>query len=133
MTTTGLSKCLIRKRFVAATPEEAIRQGLLQKMISEWGYPKGLISVEKKIGSRRYDVVCYTRDVLPLLLIECKAIEINEAAENQAFGYNDAVKAPFICLASQTAIKTLWQEKGKIVSVPFLPKYAELYEFSRRL
>jgi hypothetical protein len=128
-----LSKCLIRKRLVAATPEEAVRQGLLQKMIGELGYPKGLISVEKKIGSRRYDIVCYTSAVKPLLLIECKAIALNEAAENQAFGYNDTVRAPFICLASKTVVKTLWQEKGKIVSVPFLPAYAELYEFSRRL
>lgn len=118
---------------MAATPEESVRQGLIQKMIGELGFPKGLISVEKKIGNRRFDLVCYTKSTSPLLLVECKAGELNEAAENQALGYNATVKAPFICLASPTAIKTLWQERGRIVSVPFLPTYDELYEFSRRI
>jgi hypothetical protein len=127
------SRCLIRKRWVADTPEERVRQNLIQKMIGELGYPKGLISVEKKIGERRYDLVCYTKSMQPLLLVECKAEKIDEAAENQAVGYNASLKAPFICLASPTEIKTLWQEREKIGSVPFLPTYSELYDFSRRI
>lgn len=126
------NRCLIRKRWVAITPEEEVRQSLIQKMVSELGYPKGLISVEKKIGDRRFDLVCYSKSAQPLLLVECKAGELNEAAENQAIGYNATVKAPFICLACPTAIKTFWQEQGRIASIPFLPTYAELYEFSRR-
>lgn len=126
------SRCLIRKRLVVATPEELVRQKLLQLMIGPLGYPKGLISVEKKIGERRYDLVCFTKEIAPLLLVECKAIELNEAAVNQAFGYNDTLKAPFICLANAAEVKTLWSERGNLVSVPFLPSYEQLYEFSRR-
>ena len=94
---------------VANTPEERVRQSLLQKMVGEWGFPKGLISVEKKVGARRYDVVCYSRSMAPLLLIECKATEIHAAAIAQAFGYNWIVQAPFICLANPTEIKTFWR------------------------
>ncbi len=118
---------------MAATPEEVVRQTLVRRMIAEWGYPKGLIAVEKKIGSRRFDLVCYTKESEPLLLVECKAGEIDEAAENQAVGYNAIVKAPFICLACPSGLKTFWQERGGIASVPFLPSYIELYEFSRRI
>ena len=128
MTTTGLSKfnkCIIRNRLVVQTPEEIVRQWLLEKMIHELGYPKGLISVEKKIGSRRFDIVVFTQEMNPILLIECKANGLKEA-ENQAIGYNQMLKAPFICLASSTEIKTFWSEQGQLKSVPFLPMYQQL-------
>jgi hypothetical protein len=102
-------------------------------MISALGYPKSLIAVEKKVGSRRFDLVCYTKDGDPLLLVECKAEEANEVAENQALGYNSMLAAPFICIACRTGVKTLWQEKGKTVLIPFLPPYDQLlYAFSKR-
>lgn len=128
----GANNCFIRNRQVTETPEERVRQELLRKMVHELGFPKGLISVEKSLGHRRYDVVCYTPEMTPLLLVECKAIALTESAESQAFGYNATIKAPFICLVSPTEIKTLWQETGRIASVSFLPTYKDLYEISRR-
>lgn len=126
------SRCLIRKKWVANTPEEGVRQRLIQQMIG-LGYPKGLIAVEKKIGERRFDLVCFTKEMTPLLLVECKAETLTEAAMRQALGYNAMVKAPFICLASVTEIKTFWQEEGKIGSVPYLPSFNEIHAFSRRI
>lgn len=131
-------RCSIREKWVAATPEEEVRQKLISKMISELGYPRSLISVEKEIASlpsgglrtgRRIDLICYTPNkekLVPLLIAECKAVHLDEAAERQVFGYNSAIQAPFLCLASQTEIKTLWMSQGKIASVSFLPFYNEL-------
>ncbi len=127
------SRCILRNRWVVSTPEEKVRQELLRKMISGLGFPKGLISIEKGIGRRRTDLVCYTREMNPLLLVECKAGELSSMAMRQALGYNAALKAPFISLANSEEIKTFWQEKGKISSVPFLPMFQELYEIFRRL
>jgi len=127
------SNCLIRNKPIANTPEERVRQSLIQKMIKVLGFPKGLISIERGIAQRRFDLVCYSNSMKPLVLIECKAEKIDDAAMRQALGYNDTIKAPFICLASATEVITFWQEKGKMGSVPFLPKYSELYEISKRL
>lgn len=127
------SKCLIRKKQIANTPEELVRQSLIRKMIVKLGFPKGLISVERKIGSRRFDLVCYTKEMKTLLLVECKAGAIDEAATRQALGYNDVVKAPFVCLVNPREMITLWHEQGRIASVPFLPTFKDLYEISRRL
>jgi hypothetical protein len=127
------SNCLIRKQRVANTPEEQVRQSLIKKMIVELGFPKGLISVERKIGSRRFDLVCYSKEMTPLLLVECKAGAIDEAAARQVLGYNDSVKAPFICLVNGMEMVTFWHEIGRIVSVPFLPPFKDLYEISKRL
>lgn len=125
--------CFIRKKGIADTPEERVRQTLLRKMVGELGFPKGLITVEREIGGRRTDIVCYTKEMLPLLLVECKAGSLNEKAIQQALGYNDRVKAPFICLANGNELKTFWFEAGKLVSVPFIPVYKELYDVFQRL
>lgn len=101
-------------------------------MTSEWGYPKSLISIEKKVGTRRYDILVYAKQSLkPLLLIECKAEKLTESAFNQVLGYNESIGAPFFCLASATEIKTFWQEGDKMISVPFLPTYNDLYDSLR--
>jgi len=109
-------------------------------MIFELGFPKSLIAVEKEVGSlpgftfcvkRRLDLVAYAKSecgLSPLLLAECKSVPLDDAAERQVFGYNAALQAPFLCIAGNSEIKTLWMEKGKIASIPFLPSYRELVQ-----
>ena len=122
------SKCLVRGQPVLLTPEEVVRQKLLYQMLFELGYPLALVSVEKKVGTRRYDIVSYDRTMAPLLLIECKADQITGETLSQALGYNGVLAAPFICLAGANEIKTIWQGG----SAPFLPRYEELHAKVRR-
>ena len=136
----GLSKsnsffCLIRQIEVSASPEEAVRQRLIHHMIGPLGFPRGSLAVEKNLFpfdlERRVDLVCFhtIKDLIkPLLLVECKASSLSLQAENQLFGYNRQIQAPFLCLAGGAAIKTLWQEQGGVRSVPFLPSYEQLIE-----
>ncbi len=130
----------IRSCAVEATPEEKVRQTLILQLIGPLGFPKGLIAVEKELSAlssqkvpstlnRRVDVVCFCpvgSTLRPLLLIECKADVINEKAENQLFGYNSWIGAPFISLVSENTAKTLWREKGGWISIPYIPPYHEL-------
>src|SRR5271157_5319031 len=94
----------IRQRNVAATPEEIVRQRLLQMMLGDLGYPKGLLAVEKNFGRfrRRADIVCYSynreQELIPLLVIECKARDCTPEAREQALAYNAALRAPFLCI-----------------------------------
>ncbi len=124
---------MVRRTWVLATPEEKVRQSLLQKMVLTLGFPKGLLAVEKAVGQRRFDLVCYTKEGNALLLVECKAFDPEEAAENQAFGYNLYCGAPFLCVAGPNCIQTLWHEGGQLKRVSFLPFFQELYAFSQRL
>ena len=130
----------IRNQWVSATAEEVVRQNLIAQMIGQLGYAKGLLAVEKKLSAiasihadadpeRRIDLLCFLpkkEHFAPLLLVECKAMEIDSGAENQLFGYNRHIRAPFLALASPSGVKTLWREKGKIASVPFLPSFSQL-------
>ncbi len=133
MGSSRFNKCLIRAKGVANTPEERVRQALLQKMVGPLSFPKSLISVERGIGGRRTDIVCYTKEMAPLLLIECKVELLGELAIQQALGYNQTINAPFICVANANELITFWFEKDSRVSVPFLPTYKELYEASKRV
>lgn len=125
--------CPIRKIEVAATPEENVRQRLVRHMLGPLGYPKGLLAVEKNLFSgsleRRIDLVCFYRQqdfLKPLLLVECKAESLTVQAENQLFGYNAQIGAPFLCLVSESAIKLFWKEAEEIKTLSYLPPYREL-------
>jgi hypothetical protein len=68
---------IIRKKYIVLTPEEWVRQHLVNYLIEDIGVPKGLISVERAFifngMQKRFDVcVANNRGELELL-IECKA------------------------------------------------------------
>lgn len=132
---------LVRSCWVAATPEEVVRQNLLQKMMGDLGFPKALIAVEKDIASlplprrqdphRRIDILAYALvrgKLQPLIVFECKAEKIDLIAKAQAFGYNNAIFAPFLCLAGKEEVATFWKEGEKVRSIPFLPSYKDLVQ-----
>ena len=104
-------------------------------MIGPLGFPKGLIAVEAEVGAsrRRADIVCYALmpDLLPLLVVECKAEARFAEAEAQAFGYNGALGAPFLCLAGAGELMTLWVSGGVVFKIPYLPTFRELYDAVR--
>jgi Type I restriction enzyme R protein N terminus (HSDR_N) len=89
----------IRKKFIVLTPEEWVRQHVLQFLIQEKKYPKSYINVEKllKINDlkKRYDIVVFNPDGSIFLLVECKApeIKINQTTFDQIARYNMILKA----------------------------------------
>ena len=67
----------IRKKFVALTPEEWVRQNFIQYLIKEKKYPESLMAVEKQImvnkKQQRFDLLVYLRNGQPHLIAEFKA------------------------------------------------------------
>lgn len=84
----------IRKKFVANTPEEWVRQHLIEYLVVEKNYKPGLISVEMPLKynnmSRRCDVVVFSPQAVPLMIVELKApnVKITESVFNQISRYN---------------------------------------------
>lgn len=142
----GMIQCAIRKTFVEATPEECVRQAILIRLIDRLGYPSAYIAVEKELRqmphllhqrplpNRRADIVCFARGihpchaVYPLLLIECKAVKLNQKVINQTIGYNYFVQSYFIAVANNDTIQTGWCDptKGIFTFIPYLPTYQAL-------
>lgn len=96
----------IRKRFVALTPEEWVRQHIVRLLIENFGVPAGLVGVEKsvKVGvlSHRCDAVIYDREGKPLLIVEVKApsVPINQAVIDQASRYNLTLGVEYLLLSN---------------------------------
>jgi hypothetical protein len=96
----------IRKKWLVLTPEEHVRQYLLQYLIETLNYPTGLIAVEKKIlvgtMAKRFDVVVYDRNHQPWLLAECKApdIMITETTLHQLLQYQRTTQCRYWLLTN---------------------------------
>ena len=96
----------IRKKFILLTPEEWVRQNVVQYLITEKKYPKSLINVEKtlKINNllKRYDVVIFNSDGTIHLLIECKAptVKISQQTFDQIAVYNFNLNADFLMVTN---------------------------------
>ena len=96
----------IRKKFIILTPEEWVRQHVVQFLLQEKKYPKSLINVEKvlKVNGlrKRYDVVVFNSDGSIFILIECKApdIKIVQATFDQIARYNMTLNAQFLMVTN---------------------------------
>lgn len=121
----------IREEWVAATPEEHVRQRVIQLLL-KIGFSKSLIGVEKELCSlphltntpkRRIDLVCYAQGSLePLLLIECKEGRASNEATQQLKGYNHFVGAPYLAVVDEKRVQFFAREQ----TFDFIPKYEEL-------
>jgi hypothetical protein len=71
---------LLRRRFVALTPEEWVRQHFVHYLIEQKGYPKGLLcnEVELRVGEKklRCDTLLYDKVLAPQMIIEYKKPEV---------------------------------------------------------
>jgi hypothetical protein len=96
----------IRKKDVVLTPEEWVRQHFLNYLINHLSYPKALVRIEGGLKynqlSKRADIVIYSRDGVPWMLVECKSAdqEISERTVHQASVYNTTMKAKYLTVTN---------------------------------
>ncbi|MDR3235445.1 MAG: type I restriction enzyme HsdR N-terminal domain-containing protein [Prevotellaceae bacterium] len=92
----------VRKKYVALTPEEWVRQQFVHFLVADLQVPLSLIGVEIVIPfhgrNLRADVVVYSRNARPLLLAECKAgdVKITPQTFMQVAGYNLTLQVPWL-------------------------------------
>lgn len=99
----------IRRKFVALTPEEWVRQNFVRYLIEQKGMPQTLIGVEVALTlntmQRRSDVVVYSRNGVPLLAVECKAatVKITQDTFDQLTRYNLVLQVPYLVVTNGLA------------------------------
>jgi type I site-specific restriction endonuclease len=96
----------IRKKYVRLTPEEWVRQHIVQFLIRHRNYPPSLMNVEvslKLFGlPKRADIVCYNSQGKAQLIVECKAptVAVSHDTLTQIAHYNIVLKAPFLLVSN---------------------------------
>lgn len=126
--------CPFRRKYVAATPEEIVRQTFLRALVEQYGYPQALIGVEVPIAvgagvDKRCDAVVYSKTLQPLMLLEFKAehVAITTQVLDQAAVYNTTVHAPYLILANgkQTVVVSIDNER-QIKFLNYIPSWNQL-------
>lgn len=96
----------VRRKYVALTPEEWVRQHFIAYLVGSKKYPLGRIGNEISLSlngrSRRCDTLVYDAEGQPLVLIEYKAphISVSQKVFEQAVRYNICFRVPYIMLSN---------------------------------
>jgi hypothetical protein len=121
----------IRHKWVVLTPEEWVRQNLIQYLIMELGYPKTLIAVEKQIttfeNKSRFDIVVYGKNIKPLMIIECKQqlVKIDDSVLQQLLNYQTIVQCKYIMVTNGDFVAG-WELSEPVKSLQQIPFYNNL-------
>jgi len=96
----------IRKRFLVLTPEELVRQLLVQFLIQEKNISKNRMALERALKvnkmTRRWDLMIYAPDMTPWMLVECKAPEVpvTQTVFEQISAYNLTLRVPYLLVTN---------------------------------
>ena len=96
----------LRKRYVALTPEEWVRQHFTHWLIEHRGYPKGLLGNEiaLKCGEKtlRCDSILYNHQAQPIMIIEYKAptVPVTQRVFHQIAAYNLLLHVDYLVVSN---------------------------------
>ena len=96
----------LRRKYVALTPEEWVRQHFVNWLIIDKEYPTSLMANEAGIKlnslTRRCDTVVYDQHLDPLMIIEYKEsnISITQDVFDQIVRYNTVLKVQYIVVSN---------------------------------
>lgn len=96
----------LRRRYVALTPEEWVRQHFVHYLMAYKGYPKGLLAneVELAVGEKklRCDTLLYNKALQPQMIVEYKSpeIELTQRVFNQITAYNFLLHVDYLVVSN---------------------------------
>ena len=97
---------VIRRRYVALTPEEWVRQHFVHYLITYKGFPRTLMANEVQLSlngtKKRCDTVLYKRDLTAQMIVEYKApdVKITQAVFDQIGRYNLVLHVDYLVVSN---------------------------------
>ena len=125
---------VLRRKNVALTPEEWVRQHFIHYLIHDKGYPQSLMANEVQVSlnstKKRCDTVLYRRDLTARMIIEYKApdVEITQNVFDQITRYNMVLRADYLIVSNglQHYCCKLDYQTNSYVFLKDIPAYNEL-------
>ncbi len=108
----------LRRKWLMLTPEEWVRQSLLNYLRAHLAYPGGLIAQEYPLRvqgmPQRADVVVLDRARRPFLLVECKAptVPLDSKVLSQVARYNQQLRAAHFSVTNGLSLIT-FERRGE--------------------
>lgn len=119
----------IRKKWLVLTPEEWVRQNMIQFLLIKKNYPASLIAVEKEIKlgelKKRCDVVIYNRQSEPWMIIECKEMNITLSGKTreQILRYHITLPAKFLIIANGKYCFGFQKNDNRFIEINHFPDF----------
>lgn len=125
---------ILRRRYVALTPEEWVRQSFIHYLIEHLGYPATLLAneISLKVGQKqlRADSVLYDQSLHPRMIIEYKAptIDITQKVFDQIAVYNMLLHAEYLIVSNgmQHYCCKMDYDGKKYLFLDHIPRYEEI-------
>ncbi|MBI3509027.1 MAG: type I restriction enzyme HsdR N-terminal domain-containing protein [Bacteroidetes bacterium] len=125
----------VRKKWIVLTPEEWVRQHAVKWLVNEKKFPASLLAVEKSISvnglNKRCDIVAWSHEMKPVLIVECKSpeVEITQEVFDQAARYNLTLGANLFLLTNGMKHFCCQADHStaNYIFLPELPSYSQLY------
>ncbi len=122
----------LRRKDVAATAEERVRQWFIIQLRDTFRVPMHLMMSEAgfRFGDKPYraDIIIYDRNAAPLAVVECKRpeVELSSKVVEQAMRYNSVLGVKFLILTNGNLTYIYGLKEGKFVPCDHIPSYEEM-------
>ena len=122
----------LRKKEVALTPEEKVRQWFISVLIQQMEVPAHMMMSEAgfKLGEKQFraDILVYDRSVKPLIVVECKRPEVELTMDvlDQAIRYNMVLDVKYIIITNGNNTCICGKNGNGYSFIHSLPKYNEM-------
>ena len=122
----------LRKKDVARTPEEVVRQWFINMLHSNLHVPLHMMMSEAglKLGDKQFraDILVYDRKAHPLAIVECKRpeVELTQEVLDQAIRYNMVLDVKYIIITNGVKTYICGKQDGRYAFLKALPTYNEM-------
>lgn len=122
----------LRRKDVACTPEEKVRQWFILQLKENMGVPAHLMMSEVafKFGGKPYraDILVYGRDGQPVAIVECKrpGVAITADVAAQALRYDAVLSVRFIFLTNGSTTYIYERRDGRFVPASSVPTFEQM-------
>ena len=122
----------LRKKDVAYTPEEHVRQWCIRILSESMHVPQHMMMSEVgfKLGTKQFraDVLVYDRSAHPMMVVECKRpeVELTQEVLDQAIRDNMALDVKFMMITNGTRTFICEKQGTGYVFLDKVPTYNEM-------
>ena len=122
----------LRRKEVALTPEERVRQWFITVLRDELGVPPYEMMSEATLSyggkAWRADIVVYRRNMSPAMVVECKRPDVELAREvlEQALRYNLVLDVNWIVITNGKKTLVFARNLNDFTRMDRLPVYGEI-------
>ena len=122
----------LRKKDVALTPEEHVRQWCIGILSGTMHVPLHMMMSEAgfRLGQKQFraDILVYDRSAQPLMVVECKRpeVELTQEVLDQAIRYNMALDVRYMMITNGTRTFICVKKENGYMFMDKVPIYNEM-------